>query len=163
MTIELNIDKRLDVGYFVLYLNNCARAFGVSLSRILYSITFTGLYHRTTVRGHGYSGKPFECEVCQACFARSDSLARHMYSHSDKKTPFQCKLCPASFFRPSRLQIHSRIHTVEKSIKSDICKKKNSTWKQTWLGIERYTMSSSHLSANCMVAKALLSKIWNVM
>ena len=124
MTLELNIDKGLDFGYFVLNLNNCARAFGVSLLRILYSIIFTGLYQRATVRGHGYPGKPFECKVSQACFARSDSLVRHMYSHSDEKKPFQCELCPASFFRPLRLEIPSRIHTGEKPIKYDIRKNK---------------------------------------
>ena len=55
-------------------------------------------------------GKPYQCDICSAVFARSGHLKNHKRSHSGEK-PYQCDICSASFAQSGHLKTHKRSHS----------------------------------------------------
>jgi uncharacterized Zn-finger protein len=55
--------------------------------------------------------KPYECNICEAKFARSSTLKIHLHTHSGEK-PYQCSFpgCNKRFTENGNMKIHSRIH-----------------------------------------------------
>jgi len=51
------------------------------------------------------SHKSFKCELCENSYSKSDSLKRHMITHSGK---FKCPTCEQGFTEQRRLDIHVR-------------------------------------------------------
>jgi uncharacterized Zn-finger protein len=66
--------------------------------------------------------KPYECQICEKTFTRSDSLVEHKRIHTREK-PYECAICKKTFSQSSALADHKRIHTGEKPYECDICKK----------------------------------------
>ena len=57
-----------------------------------------------------YEKKPFECDVCEKTFNRSDYLAVHKRTHTGDK-PYECDACKKKFAQSGNLATHKRIHT----------------------------------------------------
>jgi uncharacterized Zn-finger protein len=41
--------------------------------------------------------KPFQCNVCNACFTRKQGLKCHNNSIHENKKPYKCNICDMSF------------------------------------------------------------------
>ena len=54
--------------------------------------------------------KPGYCETCCKVFARSDSLVKHMLTHTGEK-PHVCETCGEAFSRSDNLTRHMRTHS----------------------------------------------------
>ncbi|RUS88126.1 hypothetical protein EGW08_004088, partial [Elysia chlorotica] len=57
--------------------------------------------------------RPYRCEVCGKCFARSTHLVQHRRVHSGEK-PYSCDVCGKSFARGVHLSDHKRLHSGER-------------------------------------------------
>ena len=66
--------------------------------------------------------KPYSCDVCGKCFARGVHLSDHKRLHSGER-PYICGYCGKDFAQRSHLTQHMRIHTGEKPYKCDGCDK----------------------------------------
>jgi len=51
--------------------------------------------------------KNFQCDVCKKCFGRSDSLTKHMRSHTNERS-YICEFCSLAFNQSSHLIKHRR-------------------------------------------------------
>ena len=50
--------------------------------------------------------KAFQCNICDASFARKGHLNTHVASVHEGKKPFQCNICDASFAKKQHLNTH---------------------------------------------------------
>ena len=72
--------------------------------------------------------KPFNCNVCNASFARNGNLKGHTAAVHEGKKPFQCNTCDARFTQKSSLKNHMEsVHEGKKPFKCDICDYSSST------------------------------------
>ncbi|PRD17798.1 UNVERIFIED_CONTAM: blmp-1, partial [Trichonephila clavipes] len=50
------------------------------------------------------------CQECNETYSLSDSLKRHLCTHT-KKEPFVCEICKKAFSKMAHLKRHSVVHT----------------------------------------------------
>ena len=66
--------------------------------------------------------RPYYCEVCGKCFARSTHLTQHKRMHTGDK-PYSCDVCGKSFARGVHLTDHKRLHSGERPYICGVCGK----------------------------------------
>ncbi|CAH1791062.1 unnamed protein product [Owenia fusiformis] len=64
--------------------------------------------------------KPHVCVDCGKEFQRSDHLSKHMAVHSTIK-PFPCDFCEKAFARKDHMQRHMRLHSDSRPFECSIC------------------------------------------
>jgi len=64
--------------------------------------------------------KENQCPMCKQKFTQTNSLKRHIRSHTGEK-PFPCSYCGKRFIDKERLKVHIRIHTGEKPFSCSRC------------------------------------------
>ena len=68
--------------------------------------------------------KPFECELCDACFSKKVGLETHISMVHDGKKSFECNLCQFATATEGNLKAHIKsVHAEKESYECTICKK----------------------------------------
>lgn len=67
-----------------------------------------------------FTEKPFQCNICQKCFASSSLLSEHKQSHNNLR-PYVCDVCGKAFNRQKALYHHKPLHLPEKKFKCRLC------------------------------------------
>ena len=68
--------------------------------------------------------KPFECELCNACFSKKVGLETHISMVHDGNKSFECNLCQFATATENNLKAHIKsVHAEKESYECTICKK----------------------------------------
>ena len=73
------------------------------------SCTYTGYSHQSISTHYAVSHPPCYCTVCGKVYSNPNALARHMYSHQEKKE-YECEDCYQKFSFESELTAHRMKH-----------------------------------------------------
>lgn len=66
--------------------------------------------------------RPFKCPICHYGFIQKSDLKRHVVTHSDV-TYFGCSMCPRRFKTKKNLHGHLKTHSMERPFKCQFCPK----------------------------------------
>lgn len=91
---------------------------------------------------------PFKCGNCEKEFTRSESLRRHMVTHSGEKS-YICRECEKRFSRIDHLTLHMRTHTGERPYKCNECGKQFGSGPRLKKHIGMHEKSRSPFICNC--------------
>ena len=68
--------------------------------------------------------KPFECELCNACFSKKVGLETHISMVHDGNKSFECNLCQFATATENNLKAHVKsVHSEKESYECTICNK----------------------------------------